>query len=234
MAKLIIQQERIVPGVLALLLALTLSLVATPTAALAHERRTVGKFQFIVGFLNEPAIQGEPNGVDLRITYADTGEPVLNAQQTLKVAVAYGGGLPKEFPLRARFGQPGAYAADFIPTREGQYRFIFTGTLDGQPINETFESGPGRFNDVEAASALQFPEVVPPAAEVQRQLREAQDAARAAQAAAAAAEMRGTYLGLGGIVLGAAGVVLGVAGLLGRRREPLARPSPARRTGGTA
>lgn len=221
-------------GVLALLAALLSSLVLSPATALAHERRTVGKFQFVVGFLTEPAIQGEPNGVDLRITYADSGEPVLNAQQTLKVAVVYGGGQPREFPLRARFGQPGAYAADFIPTREGQYRFIFTGTLEGQPINETFESGPGRFNDVEAASALQFPEVVQPTAELQRQLRQAQDAARAAQAAAAAAEQRGTYLGLGGIVLGAAGLVTGLAGLLGRRREPLARPSPARRSGGAA
>lgn len=205
-------------AVLALFVALLLSIALAPATALAHERRTIGKFQFVVGFLTEPAIQGEPNGVDLRITYADTGEPVLNAQQTLKVAVAYGGGQPKEFPLRARFGQPGAYAADFIPTREGQYRFIFTGTLEGQQINETFESGPGRFHDVEAAEALQFPEVVLPTAELQRQLREAQDATRAAQAAAAAAEQRGTYLGLAGIVLGAAGLIAGLASLLGRRR----------------
>jgi hypothetical protein len=201
---------------------------------LAHERRAVGKYLFVVGFLNEPAMQGEPNGVDLRITNSETNEPVLNAQQTLKVAVAYGGGQPKEFPLRARFGQPGAYAADLIPTKDGQYRFIFSGTLEGQPVNETFESGPNRFNDVEAASALQFPEAVPPAIELQRQAREAQETAREAQAAAAAAEQRGLWLGLVGIAVGAVGVALGLVNLMGRRREAPAGAEAARRAGGTA
>jgi hypothetical protein len=44
---------------------LALMVVLTPTAALAHEKRTVGKYTFTVGFLGEPSIQGQPNGLDL-------------------------------------------------------------------------------------------------------------------------------------------------------------------------
>lgn len=62
-----------------------------PLVALAHERRAVGTYTFVVGFLNEPSIQGQPNGLDLTITDAN-GKPVLGAEKTLKVGISYGGG----------------------------------------------------------------------------------------------------------------------------------------------
>ncbi len=34
----------------------------------AHESRTVGEYNFVVGFLNEPAVQDEVNAVSVRIT----------------------------------------------------------------------------------------------------------------------------------------------------------------------
>ena len=39
-----------------------------PGTASAHERRTVGKYQFVVGWLNEPAFSGQMNSIDLRVT----------------------------------------------------------------------------------------------------------------------------------------------------------------------
>jgi hypothetical protein len=195
----------------AILLATVLFLVL-PLTASAHERRDVGagKYQVVVGFIVEPAILGEPNGVSLAITNKETSKPVEGADKTLKVAVQHGGGPAREMPLRARFGQPGNYTADLIPTRAGVYVFTFTGDIEGAQINEKFESGPGRFNDVEDAAKLQFPETVPYAGDLSRQLRDAE--ARVAQATPFA------YAGAG---LGLLGTLIGLAALM-RRPRPVA------------
>ena len=188
-----------------------LLIALVPASALAHERRDVGKLQFVVGFIGEPAILGEPNGIDLRITDKASGNPVEGAEKTLKATIQYGGGQPKELPLKARFGMKGAYTADLIPTKAGAYIFTFTGTVGDEQVNQKFESGPGRFNDVQDAAALQFPEVVPYAGETARQVQAAE--ARAAQA---------TTFGYAGIGLGALGVLIGLAALLRRPSAPRA------------
>jgi hypothetical protein len=192
----------------ALAAALLLAL-AIPGLASAHERRDVGKLQFVVGFIGEPAILGEPNGIDLSITDKASGNPVEGAEKTLKATVQYGGGQPKELPLRARFGMKGAYTADLIPTRAGAYIFTFTGTVGDEQVNQKFESGPGRFSEVEDTAKLQFPEAVPYAGETARQVQAAE--ARAAQA---------TTFGYAGIALGAVGTLLGLAALLRRPATP--------------
>jgi hypothetical protein len=205
----------------ALLVAGGLLPLLAPGTALAHERRAVGPYTFVVGFLGEPALQGEPNGIDLRITRTDGGAPVEGADKTLKAAVAFGGGQPKEFPLRARFGTPGAYTADLIPTKAGSYLFTFSGTIDGTPVNEKFESGPGRFDDVKATDQLQFPEVVPAPAQLSATVKSADERAQAAEARAAAAEGqlgRAQALSTAGAVLGLLGLAAGGWALLSRRR----------------
>lgn len=199
--------------------------VLLPQAALAHERRAVGKYTFVVGFAQEPAFNSQPNGMSLRITDTATNEPVTGAEQTLKAAIAFGGNAPKEFPLRAVFGQEGMYQADFIPTRSGSYTFTFTGDINGQAVNEKFESGPGRFNDVVSSAELQFPDVVQAPAELQRALNEAN--ARANQAAAAASQAQ--MFAFGGIGLGVIGLLVGGAALMsGRRREDELKAPAAR------
>jgi len=54
------------------LLGLLLAMIALPGAASAHESRTLanGKYKAVVGFLTEPAFQGQMNGLDLTITSA--------------------------------------------------------------------------------------------------------------------------------------------------------------------
>jgi hypothetical protein len=187
-----------------------LLLMLVPGTTLAHERRDVGKLQFVVGFIGEPAIIGEPNGIDLRITDKASGQPVEGAEKTLKATIQYGGGAPKELPLKARFGMKGAYTADLIPTKAGAYIFTFTGTVGDEQVNQKFESGPGRFNDVEDSAKLQFPEAVPYAGDMARQVQAAE--ARAAQA---------TTFGYVGIGLGAVGTLLGLVALM--RRPATAR-----------
>lgn len=206
-------------GALVALLLLVPVLAATP--AFAHERRAVGPYTFVVGFLVEPALQGEPNGIDLRITRTDNGEPVLGAERTLKASIAFGGGTPKEFTVRSRFGVPGGYTADIIPTKAGAYIFTFSGTIDGTTINQRFESGPGRFEDVTATDKMQFPDVIPAAASIATSAKTAEDRATAAEDRAAAAEGKvglAQALGISGIIVGLLGLGTGIAALLSARR----------------
>ncbi len=205
----------------AALVALAAASFLLPTVASAHERRDVGNYQFVVGFINEPALQDEPNGIDLTITDKATQQPVEGAEKTLKATIAFGGGQPRELPLRTRFRMPGKYTADVIPTRSGTYVFTFTGDVNGQPVNERFESGPGRFNDVQPATELQFPV---------RQLAPSEVTARLDEAQQAASQAR--MLGIGGLVVGALGLIVGAAGFLAsRRRESAPRLSPASQEG---
>ena len=44
------------------------ALIAGNGLASAHEHRTVGDYNFVVGFLNEPAVQDELNAVSVSIT----------------------------------------------------------------------------------------------------------------------------------------------------------------------
>lgn len=95
-------------------------MVMTPTAALAHEDREVAGYQIEVGWMSEPAIEGQKNGVDLRITQAD--KPVEDVEKTLQVEITHrASGAKKTFALRTIFRDPGHYTVDVIPTAPGQY-----------------------------------------------------------------------------------------------------------------
>ena len=146
------------------------SLLSFSGTASAHERRMVGPYQFVVGFLGEPAYAGNTNGLDLRITDTRSNNPVEGLEKTLTADVSAGGLKPLPLTISARFGQPGAYNGNFMPTAPGAYVFHITGKIDTQSVDEKFESGPGRFNDVESTSALQYPTKVPTGADLGNQL----------------------------------------------------------------
>ena len=186
--------KRTLSAAVALAFALTLLFVQ---AALAHERRTVGKYEFVVGFITEPAYVGLPNAVDLRVTDTETKKPVEGLEKTLKVTVIVGG-KSKTLDFRTRFNQPGAYAADFVPTKHAAYIFQIAGEIEGKKIDEKFESGPGRFHEPEDTHELEFPEKLANPTTLAAQLKAAQDAASSAQTVAYAA----LALGLAGSALG--------------------------------
>ena len=178
------------------------SLIAFSTTAAAHETRSVGPYVFVVGWLNEPAVLGQPNAATVRITdgRVTPARPVLDIDKTLSVKL-FSGGLVTPFTgaMRAVFGQPGLYALDVIPTVSGSYRYQFTGKVESLDVNETFESGPGRFNDVQSAASLQFPEQVPSGAELARKLDDLQATADQARIVAIIAVVIG--LATGGLIL---------------------------------
>lgn len=148
-------------GALAALAVIISTLAFSASVADAHERRTVGSYQLVVGFLTEPAYSGQPNGLDLRVTDTRTTQPVEGLEKTLKADVTFGGLAALPLTVTARFGQTGAYAGQFVPTKPGTYIFHITGKIGTQDIDERFESGPNRFNDIEALGALQYPDKVP-------------------------------------------------------------------------
>ncbi|MDA0301960.1 MAG: hypothetical protein O2822_05480 [Chloroflexi bacterium] len=166
---------------------------AAPTAALAHEGRDVGGYNFVIGFLVEPALEGQMNGLDLQIKKA--GQSIAGAEKTLKFDVTHvQSNATRTLPIRAVHGAPGHYTADFLPTLNGQYRFKIYGDIQGTSIDATFESGPGSFSNVEPIRELMFPVAA-------AQPRELEGAIRSA-----------------GMGLGAAGLVVGAMGFMAARR----------------
>jgi hypothetical protein len=211
-------------GVLAFMMLIGLVVFAMflPGTASAHERRDLlnGKYQAVVGFLTEPAYEDQINGLDLTVTSktdlnADgTGKPIEGLEKTLKAQVVKDG-KTLDLPVQARFNMPGKYAAYFEPTAAGQYVFLITGQINGETINERFESGPNRFNDVQSIAPIQLPAAtsqVP--ADLQAQLDSANSAASTAR-----------IIGIVGIIVGILGVGVGAAAYMRRPATPAGRIS---------
>ena len=144
--------------------------------AAAHERRMVGPYQFVVGWLNEPAYVGLMNSLDMRIsdTRATPAKAIEGLEKTLTVDLQTGGLGSLPLTVTARFGTPGAYNGYVMPTMTGTYTFTIKGKIDTLDVNEKFESGPGRFGDIESTTALQYPNKVPAADELTKRLGDMQ------------------------------------------------------------
>lgn len=131
------------------------SIAFTPIATMAHETRTIGAdYEFVVGFIDEPAIQGDTNGISLTITKG--GQPVLGAADTLQAQISSGDQV-KDVTFSPAFGEDGVYHSVFIPTQPGDYTFRFAGNLDGVAVDETFTSSPEGFDSVAPRSDFEFP-----------------------------------------------------------------------------
>ena len=155
------------------------SFMAFAGTAQAHETRKVGPYTFVVGWLGEPAYQGQPNAATMRISdpRVTPAKPMEGLADALSIQV-FSGGLTKAFTgkLRAVFGQPGLYALDVIPTVSGGYKYKITGKVEATDVNETFESGPTTFGEILPVSALQYPEPVPGGADLTQQLADLKSA----------------------------------------------------------
>jgi hypothetical protein len=185
-----------------------------PDVASAHGRRTVAtKFQFVVGFLAEPAFQGQQNGIDLSVCNGECKNkadgtlenPVEGVEKTLKAKVIFGS-QSMEVELKPRFRQPGKYNGVFFPTASGEYTFHFIGEISGTKIDERFTSGKDGFSSVEATNALQFPEKAVDVSNLQTQIKEAKDSA----ASALTFGIIGLSAGLLGFFAAIAGITLAV------------------------
>ncbi len=204
--------------VVTVLCALVLSAAAP---AFAHEVRKVGKYEFTVGWGEEPAYAGFKNSVQFILKDAK-GNAVTDLGDTLKVTVVFSG-QTKTYPLEPTFdpdtglGTPGDYRAWLIPTRPGNYTFHFTGSIHGQKVDQSFTSSPTTFDPVTDPASVQFPVQDPSAGQLntlvnQQGARLSADVKKAKDNASTA-----TVLAIVGLVLGAGGVV---TGLMSRRKKP--------------
>lgn len=144
----------------AVLLALLLVL-AFVSAAHAHVRVEVGPYVVVVGWLAEPPVVGERNSLTVEIT--EDGQPVEDAAATLNAELKYGAE-----SFRANLtptAVPGLYTVDIFPTVRGQYAVRLFGSLGETAVDETIEP-----EEVFPAANIQFPEPMPDARELQREV----------------------------------------------------------------
>jgi len=163
-----------IPAIAAAIAVVVASFGILATPAAAHETRMVGPYTFIVGWLNEPAVVGQSNGLDLTVTETAGDKPVAGLEKTLKAEVVIGGGAKtRSLDLTPDGDMPGRYTSGFVPTRIGDYTFHISGTAGTTKIDEKFESGPNRFDPVTDIVGLEFPDQIPSTGDLAQQLADA-------------------------------------------------------------
>jgi hypothetical protein len=152
-----------------MLFAMAAGIVSQSTVQ-AHENQTIGdegQFHIVVGFLTEPAIQGELNAMSVRLSHNDTEatpnaggqierEPVSGAAANLTFEIIFED-QTAELPVVERFDDPGHYVAYVIPTEPGVYSFRISGEIDGVAFEEVYTAGPDTFDEVRPRADLEFP-----------------------------------------------------------------------------
>lgn len=131
--------------------------------------------------------------------------------------------ISRAFPLTELVDDPGHYVAEFVPTAPGDYRVRFFGSIEGNAIDETFDSGPDTFDTVIASDAIQFPVVLESNREIQNATRGALDAVQELETdleATSSTASTGMVIGIVGIVFGAIATGFSVFAItIARRRN---------------
>lgn len=210
------------------ILACGLWAVAAPEQSAARERRSVldGRFELIVGFLDEPPYDGEPNGLYLRVTDSLEPTPTPDPDETptpdpdatpgaepepetaLKAEVRYGD-QTRPLNLVQDAADPTIYRAIFVPTQPGDYAFRIFGTLVGTEFDEEFRSGPDTFPGVIGVGDVQFPSEIPVGQGLIEAFAEAEEDAE-----------RARTFGVVGVLLGVIGLIAGGLSIVLSRRPP--------------
>ena len=135
------------------------ALLASYQTALAHEHVTVGDYEIEVGWVNEPPLAGQLNGIVVNVSKASTSEaqPVEDVSG-LKVTISYGG-QSRELSLEPQGEEtPGHFKAPVLPAVPGKYTVILGGQL-----GDTAVDAPVEVEEVMPADTIQFPSSQPAA-----------------------------------------------------------------------
>jgi hypothetical protein len=189
-----------------LVLLLAMGLLLPSQVVSAHQTLTVGDFAVEYGWVNEPAIIGQPNDVVINVTQlsaADSATPTAQAGgaavqpasgdidvSSFIIQVVYGG-QTKILTLQP-LGEntPGQFVAPMTPMLAGKYTIHLGGTIGATAFNNDVQP-----EEVKTADVVQFPLV---------------DSSQAAGSSTGSP----SWVGIAGLVLGALGTVLGVYSLL--------------------
>jgi hypothetical protein len=120
--------------------------------ALAHEETDFGDIKVVAGWVNEPPLANQLNGIILMVSQVSNGQPVNNAPAQLDVTLQKGAdNMPLNFQPTE---EAGSYTATILPTQPGQYAVVMQGAVAGQAIN-----GQIQIEDVEDTARFAFPPV---------------------------------------------------------------------------
>ena len=149
---------------------------------------------------------------------------VTGISETLKVELTHiSTSSTREMSLTELADDPGHYVAEFVPTAPGDYRMRFFGSIEGNPIDETFDSGPDTFDTVIPSDAIQFPVVLESNREIQNATRGALDAVQGLESDLETTSSNasiGMIVGIIGIVFGAIATGISVFAItIARRRN---------------
>ena len=232
----------------ALFLAVTLLLsflAFNPAPVLAHVEVVFGDISIVGGWIDEPPLVNQLNGIVLTITQVSNGQPVNNALAQLDITVQKGAETrPLEFQPAE---EAGTYTATILPTQTGQYAVVMRGTISGQAIDGQIEiedvedtarftfpptgaatttTGSGNNNQIPQGLIAQLQTVITDlTAQVEQANVVAQEASNATQSVSESVEElkmsadRAYLFSLIGIGAGAAGIAIGVVAL--SRREKI-------------
>jgi len=121
----------------------------------AHILKTFQNVSVKIGWLNEPPLVGDTNGIVLYIYNGtdDTAPPIANTGlDNMKVTIQYGG-QSKSLSFDPSDDTPGLYTSTVIPTQLGTYNVIIQGTIGGVTIPPTTYP----MQEVEAKDKYNFP-----------------------------------------------------------------------------
>jgi hypothetical protein len=164
--------------------------------------------------MSEPTVvMSGPLGEVEPVADAPAPANVVAGISTLQVEVTHvASSVSQVMDLKEAWNSPGQYKSEFIPTSPGAYNFRFFGEIEGQAIDESFESSNTTFDEVTPATEIQFPVQLVAPRETENAARGALDAATTAgteASDAADSASTATLLGIVALVLGLLGLVLG-------------------------
>lgn len=146
---------RLRPLLIAIAVVILGAMITAPGSTVARETRTIADTWTVeIGFVEEPPIQSDTNGLWVKVTQGD--QPVEGLEATLSAQAIFAG-QARELPLTPVAGQPGVYTSVFIPTQPGEYSFLLRGTIGDQPIEETFNASPEGVPLVASRLDYEFP-----------------------------------------------------------------------------
>lgn len=125
-------------------------LVFNMRPVLAHEEVVMGDIRIVAGWVNEPPLVNQLNGVLLIITQVSNSQPVTNALAQVQVTLQRGTETrPLEFIPSE---EAGTYTATILPKQTGQYTVVMRGTISGQTVDGQID-----IEDVEDTTRFTFP-----------------------------------------------------------------------------
>jgi hypothetical protein len=175
-----------------IVLVLLVALLAFPTIAFAHQTVKVGDYNVEYGWVNEPAVVGQPNAVVINITPKDFaasgGAQPPDQDVSAFTIMAMFGGQNKMLALQPLSeNTPGQFIAPITPMRPGVYTIHLGGKIGNTNFNNDVTP-----EEVKTSDVVQFPVLDTTAA------------------ASAPSISIWAMVSIAGVLLGAVGTVLGL------------------------